>query len=56
MIFPWNLIIGMCFSLIFFSDYALCDNPTAIVKPYDGPDPGYILAESGTIVPYYAVL
>ena len=22
------------------------DNPTAIVKPYDGPDPGYILAES----------
>lgn len=30
--------------------YLLClsnsDNPTAIVKPYDGPDPGYILAES----------
>jgi len=24
----------------------LSDNPTAIVKPYDGPDPGYILAES----------
>ena len=22
------------------------DNPTAIVKPYEGPDPGYILAES----------
>lgn len=22
------------------------DNPTSIVKPYDGPDPGYILAES----------
>jgi hypothetical protein len=25
---------------------ASADNPTAIVKPYDGPDPGYILAES----------
>ncbi len=25
---------------------AFGDNPTAIVKPYDGPDPGYILAES----------
>jgi len=24
----------------------LSDNPSAIVKPYDGPDPGYILAES----------
>ena len=24
----------------------LGDNPTSIVKPYDGPDPGYILAES----------
>jgi len=25
---------------------ARADNPTAIVKPYAGPDPGYILAES----------
>lgn len=25
------------------------DNPTAIVKPYDGPDPGYIVAESGVV-------
>ena len=24
----------------------ISDNPTAIVKPYPGPDPGYILAES----------
>jgi hypothetical protein len=24
----------------------LCDNPTAIVSPYSGPDPGYIIAES----------
>lgn len=24
------------------------DNPTAIVQPYDGPDPGYIIAESDT--------
>lgn len=24
----------------------LCDNPTAIVSPYGGPDPGYIIAES----------
>lgn len=22
------------------------DNPTSIIKPYDGPDPGYIIAES----------
>lgn len=33
--------------LIFIAlSLASCDNPTAIVKPYDGPDPGYILAES----------
>jgi hypothetical protein len=25
---------------------SLADNPTAIVKPYDGPDPGYIIATS----------
>ena len=23
------------------------DNPTSIIPPYDGPDPGYIIAESG---------
>lgn len=26
--------------------YVLTDNPTSIIKPYDGPDPGYIIAES----------
>jgi len=26
--------------------FATADNPTSIVKPYSGPDPGYILAES----------
>ena len=32
--------------LIIISCYSTADNPSAIVKPYDGPDPGYILAES----------
>jgi hypothetical protein len=26
--------------------YTVCDNPSSIVLPFDGPDPGYILAES----------
>lgn len=35
--------------LIFFHVFlivVISDNPTSIVQPYDGPDPGYILAES----------
>jgi len=32
--------------LLLCCPFALTDNPTSIVKPYDGPDPGYIIAES----------
>ena len=31
------------FSIVIFS---IADNPSSIVRPYDGPDPGYIIAES----------
>ena len=35
------LIIHILFIYLIY-----CDNPTSIVKPYNGSDPGYILAES----------
>lgn len=35
------LQLALCFVLI------AGDNPTAIVEPYQGPDPGYIVAGSG---------
>jgi hypothetical protein len=41
-LFAW-LIALAC---LFLAARVRSDNPTAIVKPYAGPDPGYILAES----------
>jgi hypothetical protein len=35
-------------ALLLISTQVVGDNPTAIVQPYDGPDPGYIVAESDT--------
>lgn len=32
--------------VIFGLRQTVADNPTSIIKPYDGPDPGYIIAES----------
>lgn len=41
-----TMMIVCVFLLLLFFWGGLGDNPTSIVKPYDGPDPGYILAES----------
>jgi len=40
-----QLLLLLLTGLLLFR-HMCADNPTAIVKPYDGPDPGYILAES----------
>ena len=41
----WWLFIRTC-AVLSQLPIATSDNPTAIVQPYAGPDPGYILAES----------
>lgn len=44
--------MGLCtvsiLLMLLFMASIVADNPTAIVQPYDGPDPGYIVAESDT--------
>lgn len=35
-------------ALLIFGNDVRADNPTSIVQPYSGPDPGYILAESSS--------
>lgn len=41
-----SIVCFLCLWFLICDVFVRADNPTAIVKPYDGPDPGYILAES----------
>jgi hypothetical protein len=41
-----NAAIFIILLCILFNSNVKSDNPTAIVTPYSGPDPGYVLAES----------
>ena len=47
MLLTTSLFISLL-SVALLSAGVVGDNPTAIVQPYDGPDPGYIIAESDT--------
>ncbi|KAJ1429859.1 hypothetical protein B484DRAFT_56404 [Ochromonadaceae sp. CCMP2298] len=40
----WNLLLALL--VLAQIPLVFTDNPTSIVQPFDGPDPGYILAES----------
>lgn len=43
-----SLICWMSLCLLSQSPWIVADNPTSIIPPLPGPDPGYIIAESSS--------